>query len=127
MEKHHLWTRPMREAAANAVMDAPPGSIVTIAEPPKSWEQQKKMWAMLGDIAKAKPKGRTAKPETWKFILMRALGYECQFELDLDGRPFPTGFSSKDMGKRKTSTFIEFLYAFGAEHNVIWTDKEIRN
>jgi len=127
-EEHHLWSRQMRENAADAVLDAPQGSVVTISPPPKTWEQQKKMFAMLGDIAKAKPLGRTAEKDQWKLILMRAMGYEAQFELDLDGRPFPTGFdSTKKWGKKKTSEFIEFLYAFGAEHNVVWTDKEMRN
>jgi hypothetical protein len=118
MSEHHIWTRHMREAAANAVMDAPNGSVVTISPPPTTWDQTKKMWAMLGEIAEAKPLGRDAKPDTWKLILMRAMGHETQFELDLKGRPFPTGFSSKKMGKKAMSEFIEFLYAFGAEHGV---------
>lgn len=114
----------MREAAIAAVYEAPLGSVVTISPPPQSWEQQKKMWAMLHDISRAKPLGRDLPAESWKFIMMRALGYETQFELDLQGRPFPVGMSSKDLGKKGTSDLIEFMYAFGAEHNVQWTEPE---
>jgi hypothetical protein len=116
-----LTTGFTRERAKQMIDRAPPGYIVEIREAKRTGEQSDFMWGLLTDISRAKPLGRRHTPEDWKAIAMNACGWECQFSEGLDGRPFPVGFRSSRMTKSQMSNFIEWLLAFGAEHNVVWT------
>lgn len=112
-----------REIAKALIDKAPTGFVMNVREQTRSAEQSSKMWAMLGDISRAKPLGRRHTPDDWKAILMHACGWECQFIEGLDGRPFPQGFRSSQLTKSQMSTLIEFMLAFGAEHGVAWSDE----
>jgi hypothetical protein len=112
-----------RKRAVQAVAEAPDGHVLTIKEPTRSRDQNDKMWAMLTDISRAEPLGRMHTPDDWKAILMNACGWECQFIEGLDGRPFPQGFKSSQLTKSQMSALIEFMFAFGAEHGVRWSDE----
>jgi hypothetical protein len=101
---------------------APTNAVVNIAEEKRTSEQNDKLWAMLSDISRAKPLGRRHTPDDWKAIAMNACGWECQFCEGLDGRPFPLGFRSSRLTKKQMATLIEWLYAFGSEHGVLWSE-----
>ena len=81
-----------------------------------------KMWAMLSDVSRAKPEGRTHTPEVWKALFMSACGHAVQFEQGLDGTPFPVGFRSSRLSKAQMIDLIEFIYAYGSQHGVVWTE-----
>lgn len=67
---------------------------MTVKEGTRSLDQNAKLWAMLSDIAQAKPEGRTMAPEMWKAAFMSALGYEIVWQPGIDNAPaFPAGFS----------------------------------
>ena len=119
-----LSTQFNRERAKRLIDQAPDGFVCEVKEPRRTNEQSEKMWAMLTDISHAKPMGRRHTPDDWKAILMNACGWECQFIEGLDGRPFPQGFRSSKMTKKQMTDFIEYLFAFGAEHGVRWTDEQ---
>ncbi|KKC25812.1 recombination protein NinB [Sphingomonas sp. SRS2] len=112
-----------RALATKLILQAPDNFVVTIKEQTRTSEQSDKMWAMLGDISRAKPLGRRHTPDDWKALAMNACGWECQFQEGLDGRPFPKGFRSSHLTKSQMSTLIEWLYAFGAENGVRWSDQ----
>ena len=57
-------------------------------------------------------------------VLMKSCGWEVQFLPGLDGRPFPHGFRSSKMTVGQMSDLIEFIYAFGSEHGVEWSEPE---
>jgi hypothetical protein len=108
---------------AKAMIDrAPVDAVVKIAAAKRTLDQNAKLWAMLSDISRAKPLGRVATPETWKALVMHACGFAVQFEMGLNGQPFPTGFRSSEMTKDQMSMLIEWLYQFGAENGVAWSD-----
>ena len=108
---------------AKAMIDrAPVDAVVKIAAAKRTLDQNAKLWAMLSDISRAKPLGRVATPETWKALVMHACGFAVQFEMGLNGQPFPTGFRSSAMTKDQMSMLIEWLYQFGAENGVAWSD-----
>ena len=113
-----------RYHAAKFIEQAPDGYIVTIKEPTRSLDQNAKMHAMLGDISKAMPDGRRHTPDDWKCLFMHDCGWEVQFLPGLDGRPFPHGFKSSNLTVRQMSDLIEFIYAFGSEHGVAWSEPE---
>ena len=119
-----LGSRWSRAKAAELISRAPDGAVVNIRPAKRTTEQSDKMWAMLSDISRAKPMGRHHTPDDWKALAMNACGWECQFIEGLDGRPFPQGFRSSKMTKAQMSILIEWLYAFGAEHGVVWSKED---
>lgn len=111
-----------RGNALRAVAAAPEGHVVTIAEPTRTLDQNARLWAMLGDLSKQQAGGIKATPDDWKALVMHACGYECQFLQGLDGRPFPIGFRSSRLTVRQMAALIEWIYAYGAEQGVTWSE-----
>jgi hypothetical protein len=102
---------------------APPGAVVNIREGSRTDEQNAKMWAMLSDIARAKPEGRTLPTEIWKCLFMTACGHAVRFEPGLDGGGVvPIGFRSSRLTKAEMSDLIECIYEYGSRHQVQWSE-----
>lgn len=116
-----------RHLAKRIIDAAPINAVVKIGEAKRSGEQSDKMWAMLSDISRAKPGGRRHTPEVWKSLAMHACGHAVQFEMGINGEPFPIGFRSSQLTVSQMSALIEFLYAFGAEHEVVWSEPVYRD
>jgi hypothetical protein len=128
-----------RQRAADAVMTAPDGHVVSIGPPNKKREQEEKYHAMIGDIAaQCQHVGRTWDEESWKRLLidefadqMRAAGSPLHHDgagsvtPSLDGRRIvQLGIQSRRFWVAEASAFIEFLTAFGALNGVRWTQRE---
>jgi len=62
-------------------------------------------------------------PEVWKCIFMAALGHEVMFTMGLNNQPFPIGFRTSKLNKAQMSDLIEFIYAYGAQNTVTWSEK----
>ncbi|PAP94029.1 recombination protein NinB [Mesorhizobium wenxiniae] len=108
---------------AKALIDrAPADAVVTIKEASRTVDQNSRLWAMLSDVSRAKPEGRMHTPEVWKNLFMHACGHAVQFELGLDGKPFPVGFRSSRLTKGQMSDLMEFVTEYGTRHGVHWTD-----
>ena len=90
-----------QRAFAKALIDrAPVDAVVTIKQASRTTEQNAKMWAMLSDIARAKPEGRHWTAETWKCAFMHYLGHQVQFCMGLDG-PALSRLASIRLGSQK--------------------------
>lgn len=112
-----------QRALAKSLVDrSPPNAVITFKEETRTNEQSMKMWSMLSDIARAKPDGRCHPAETWKALAMHACGWAVQFENGLNGQPFPVGYRSSRMTKAQMAELIEFLYSYGAEKSVRWSE-----
>lgn len=111
-----------RDFAKSMIDRAPADAVVTIKAATRSLDQNAALWAALSDISRAKPEGRMHTPEVWKCLFMQACGHAVQFELGLDGRPFPTGFSSSRMTKAEMSDLLDFVFQWGSERGVTFTD-----
>jgi len=111
-----------RALAADLIRRAPQDAVVTIKEASRNLDQNAKLWAMISDVSRAKPEGRTHNPETWKCLFMASCGHQVRFEMGLDGQPFPIGFSSSRLSKRQFADLIETVYEYGARHGVIWSE-----
>ena len=110
---------PTRRLWAHRLIDAAPDyATVTIRPQDRTTDQNAKLWAMLSDLSVAKPEGRKHTPEVWKCLLMSACGHAVQFEVGLDGTPFPVGFRSSRLSKHQMSELIEFTMAYAAKHGV---------
>ena len=126
MTQHVILRGDSQRKLAKALIDrAPVDAVVRISEATRSLEQNSKLWAMLSDISRAKPEGRTHTPEMWKALFMNACGHEVQFLNGLEGgNPFPVGFSSSRLKVSEMRDLIEFISAYGARHNVKWSEAQ---
>lgn len=109
---------------AKALIDkAPVDAVVTVKEATRNLDQNARLWAMLSDISRAKPEGRTMTAELWKCVFMAACGHEVQFLNGLDGLPFPAGFRSSRLTVRQMADLITFVAAYGDQHGVKWSEQ----
>jgi hypothetical protein len=114
-----------RIRACEAVSSAPQGYAVTIKEPTRNLDQNARMWAMLGDVAKQVDwYGKRLTAEDWKHVFSSSLR-KLEVVPNLDGTGFVAlGLSTSRMSVREMSDLIELVFAFGAERDVIWTDPQ---
>lgn len=112
-----------RDFAKRLIDRAPSDAVVTIREATRTLDQNAKLWAMLSDVSRAKPDGRCHTTDTWKSLFMHACGHKVQFEMGLDGEPFPLGFRSSKLTKAQMADLIECIYEYGARHGVQWTEE----
>ena len=113
-----LVSRLNRERAKALIDQAPDRALVNIRPETRSSEQNNLLWALLSDVSRAKPDGRTHTPDVWKALFMQACGHAVQFEVGLDGKPFPLGFRSSRMTKDQMTDLIEFILQYCAEKGV---------
>lgn len=119
----HLISDQVRRNALMALRDAPDGLIVTIAPERRTTAQNARLWAMLSDVANAKPEGRNWTPETWKCAFMHVLGHQVRFCEGLDGSgPFPLGFHSSRLTVREMGDLITCISEYGDRHGVEWSE-----
>ncbi len=112
-----------RHVAHRLIDAAPDGYVCKVSPPKRTSEQNEKLWAMLSDVARAKPQGRVYPPEIWKCLFMSEAGFEARWEPSLDGKGVVhVGFRSSRLNKAQFSELIEAIYAFGAEHGVEWSE-----
>jgi hypothetical protein len=113
-----------RLRAHQLIDKAPDGYACKIEAPRRTKSQNDKLWPMLTDVSVQKPQGRKHTPQMWKAIFMQACGHEQQFLMGLDGMPFPMGFRSSLLSKQQMSDLIEYIYAWGSENGVRWSEPE---
>lgn len=119
----HLISPLVRANAVQAVSSAEPGMIVTVRKPTRSTRQNALLWALLSDLAKAKPEGRNWTPEVWKAGIMHFLGHQVMFAEGLGGTgPFPMGFRSSHLTVAQMTDLIDCIFAYGSEHGVEFSD-----
>ncbi len=108
-----------RHAAHRVIDAAPMGSVVTVKPPRRTVDQNALFWALLSDISRAKPEGRTLTPDVWKSLFLHALDHAQRFEMALDGKGMvPVGFRSSRLSKDQMSDLIEVIREYGARHGV---------
>lgn len=118
-----LSTDIQRMNARRLIDTAEPGSVFNIREAARTSAQNDKMWAMLTDIARAKPDGREHTPRQWKSIFMASCGHKPSFLPSLEGDDFLCeGYKSSRLTKAQMSDLIESMYEFGARKNVVWSE-----
>ena len=112
-----------RRRAIDAVSDAPLGHIVSIKEPTRNTVQNAKLHAMIDDVARADPLGHSYDADDYKAVFVNAYKAEHRALYGLDGRPFPAPVRTSAFSVKQCADLIELIYAFGAEHGVLWSEK----
>lgn len=97
----------------------------------RSTEQNAKLHAMLGDIARQiEWAGKKRDIETWKRLLVaawsRATGEPLEYLPAVDGRGVDIVFRrTSQMTVGEVAELIEFIYAWGSDAGVVFTEREI--
>ena len=117
-----LASDTQRQLAIDMIRRAPADAVVKISAPKRTLDQNAKLWAMISDVSRAKPEGRMHTPEVWKCLFMSACGHAVQFEMGLDNKPFPIGFSSSRLSKAEMADLITVIYEYGDRHGVRWSE-----
>lgn len=130
-----------RKLAAQACQDEPDGTIVRFLSPAKSRAQEERYHAMIGDIARAVPiHGRHIDPDDMKRVLVSAFKIDTKDDPELAkawremgelavlpglrGEFVVLGTATRKFPRELASAFIEWLFAFGAEHEVAWSNEK---
>ncbi len=109
---------------------APHGAVEVIVRPVKSrrtLEQNAKLWAMLGDIARQVPWAvngamQHLEAEDWKNIMTATVRQEVRMAAGINGGFVLLGVSTRRMTVAELGEMIEFMYAFGADRGVKWSE-----
>lgn len=115
-----------RERAADWCRRIAEGTRVEFKAVKRSPAQNDLMWALLTDISRqVEWHGLKLLADSWKLIFLDGLKRELTIVPNIDG----TGFvnisrSSSDLSKEEMSDLIELIRAFGATHNVVFSDAE---
>lgn len=96
---------------------------ITIKEATRKLTQNDKMWAMLSDISKqVEWYGMYLQPEEWKDVLSASLFNEKMVPAIGDRKMVLLGKRTSFFTVARMAEMIEFMYVFGAEHNVRWSE-----
>lgn len=114
---------PSRARAAEALRTAPDGWKVVISEQTRTLDQNSRLWPSLTEISEqVEWYGRKLSPEDWKHIFTSSLK-KLEVVPNLEGTGFVAlGLSTSRMTKRELSDLLDFVYAFGAERGVKFSD-----
>ena len=123
-----LTGRGIRDKAARWINQAPAGTRLEFKPPQRTVEQNDRMWAMLTDICTQHAfNGRRYTTDEAKVVFMHACGREIEILPSLDGKTFiPYGQSSSDLSVQEMSDLIEFMFAWGVENGITWSDPKER-
>ena len=105
-------------------------AVEVIVRPVKSrrtLEQNAKLWAMLGDIARQVPWAvngvmQHLDAEDWKNIMTATVRQEVRMAAGINGGFVLLGVSTKRMTVAELGELIEFMHSFGAERGVVWKE-----
>lgn len=105
--------------------------LVVIKDEDRSIEQNKKLHAMLADIARqVDHAGKKWDVLIWKRLLtaawLREEGDTPQMIPAVDGKGFDVVYErTSKLSVSKCAELIEWVYAFGGEHQVRWSQKDL--
>lgn len=122
-----------RAAFDLAMRIASSGLAAELIVRPRQWKrtlaQNRKMWAMLHDIARCIPwivndELQPMSPGEWKDLLTAYLRRDRRIARGIDGGLVILGLSTRRMTLAQMADLITLMQAFGDERGVAWTDPD---
>lgn len=112
-----------RVYAKRCIDEAPADYVCKIAKETRRDIQNRKLWPMIDDVRRQVPEMAAYSQEDAKLRFMDALGSELRFLPKLEGLGmFPVGHRSSELTVEQFSGLIELIYAYGAQHGVVWSE-----
>lgn len=104
--------------------------VVSISSgPTRSSLQNSLMWALLGDVSR-QVKWQVDNnyiymtPDDWKDVLTAGLKKHAKLAQGIDGGVVMLGCRTSKMSTKELAELIEFIYWFGSENSVKWTEAQ---
>lgn len=121
-----LISPSVRAAACRAIAEAPEGYLCEVKEPTRSQLQNRKLWAMLNDLAKQIDwYGLKLSSEDWKDVLTASLRKELRTVPNVDGTGLVIlGMRTSHMSVGQMNELIAFMDVFGSQRGVKWSEPE---
>ena len=99
-------------------------------EPLRSDEQNRRLWAMLTDLSRqlrwpVDGEMQWLTKYDWKVIMTAGLVRHQRLARGIEGGFVVLGTRTSTMPMRVMSDMITLMFAFGAEHNIQWTDPTV--
>jgi len=111
----------VRKNAQEAIKTAPQGFFVTIKQPTRSLMQNNRLWALLTDVSQQVDwYGRKLAPQEWKDVFTAAMKKQ-DVVPGIEGGFVVLGRSTSNMTKAEMNDLQEIISAFGAQHDVKWS------
>lgn len=120
---------PVLHTAQQKIQQALKGGpvLVTLGRVKRSNDQNKKLWAMLKDIAdQVEWYGQELTKEEWKDVLTAGL-LQAKVVPGIDGGFVSVGLSTRKLNKGQFRDLIELIYYFGSTHDVQWSEQAIED
>ena len=115
---HAVWDMIKRGVAGGKPV------VVKLERKKRTVDQNAKMWSMLTEVSRQVDwYGEKLSPEDWKHVFTASLSKQRAVP-GIDGGFVILGKATSKMTKAQISDLIELIYAFGAEHEVTFNDKE---
>ena len=112
----------VRRNAQEAIKTAPDGFFVTIKQPTRSLMQNNRLWALLTDVSRQVDwYGRKLLPQEWKDVFTAAMKKQ-DVVPGIEGGFVVLGRSTSNMNKAEMNDLQEIISAFGAQHDVKWSE-----
>lgn len=122
---------PIMDNCIAALRALPPNESHRIEIKPvasrRSNNQNRKMWAMLNDIARQvmwpiNGVPTHIMPEDWKDLITAGLAKHQRIAQGLEGGVVMLGSRTSRMSKKELAELIEYIYATGADRGVVWDE-----
>ena len=118
-----IQTADDRQRIATWARNVELGTVVTFRKKSRSSEQSAKMWAMLHEVAEqVEWYGAKLEASDWKDVFSASLRHARVVPGIDKGTFVPLGMHTSTMTIDEMGSLIELIYAFGAEHNVIFKE-----
>lgn len=123
-----LHTPLIRAKASHWITIAPQETRVEFKGPKRTLPQNDRMWAMLTDVSEQRlHHGIRLSPADWKKLFTASLKRELRLVPNLDGDGFvQLGDGTSDLSILEMRELIEFLFSWGAQNGVLWSDPQER-
>jgi hypothetical protein len=115
----------IRAKAADWCRRLPKDTRIEFKGPKRTIPQNDRMWAMLTDVSQqVKWHGLKLSADDWKLIFLDGLGHELRMVPNINGTGFVNlGRSSSKLSVEEMTNLIELIFAFGAQHGVVFGDE----
>lgn len=118
-----------KQAACRYILAAKLGDVVTIGDETRSQAQNRMLHPLLTDIANQREwMGKKRTMLQWKVIMVSghaiATGAPAEMVIGIEGEVVNLRESTAAMGKKRFSSLMEYVLAWGAQNGVKWTEPE---
>ena len=97
---------------------------ITLGRPRRTKDQNRLLWPLLTDLSRqVQWHGETLTPEEWKDMMTAGIKRQRAVP-GVDGGFVVLGAHTSRMDKAQFSELIEFIYAFGGDQGVEWTQPD---